>query len=212
MNMNLIEFSNAVKEIVRGKVSDKTTEFLKTLPDGVVTKKFGFVLNGNIIQVVSPFRSLPAITKMVLRASEHDDYNYTIRVQGDGQMTNLAKRFVSAVDVDAAKKELLLGKNTDREFYEVVATPDFEIKYTEYEGTTIKANDPEMARKYFQSLMGLFPYVELEKQHKKVKMEFEFQKQAYKEFRKEPAHKGHLSCAIELDGVPAGTKGGSFIY
>jgi len=212
MNMNLIEFSNAVKEIVRGKVSDKTTEFLKTLPDGVVTKKFGFVLNGNIIQVVSPFRSLPAITKMVLRASEHDDYNYTIRVQGDGQMTNLAKRFVSAVDVDAAKKELLLGKNTDREFYEVVATPDFEIKYTEYEGTTIKANDPEMARKYFQSLMGLFPYVELEKQHKKVKMEFEFQKQAYKEFRKEPAHKGHLSCAIELDGTPAGTKGGSFIY
>lgn len=212
MNMNLIDFSTAVKEIVRGKISDKTTEFLKELPDGVVVKKFGFALNGNTIQVASPFRSLPAITKMVLRASEHDDYNYTIRVQGDGQLTNLTKRFVSAVDVDAAQKELLLGKNVDRAFYEIVATPDFEIKYTEYEGTTIKANDPEQARKYFQSLMGLFPYVELEKTHKKVKMEFEFQKEAYKEFRKEPAHKGHLSCAIELDGMPAGTKGGSFIY
>lgn len=212
MNITLTEFSNMVKEVVRGKISEKTIEILKTIPDGETIKKFGFMTNGSSVTVASPFRSLPAITKIILRASEQDDYNYAVRMQSEKQIVNLTKRFTSGVDVDDAKKELLLGRTADRIFYETVSTPEFEIKYTEFEGVTIKANSPEQARKYFQSLMSLFPFVELEKHNQKIKMEFKFQKEAYKEFKKEPAHKGHLSCAIELDGAAAGTKGGSFMY
>ena len=210
--MKLDEFSNAVREIIRGNPSTQAIEFVKTLQNKTTVKIFGFLLSGKTVKVMSPLRSIPAVTSLMLRAMPSKDYDYSARVQENTQTKVLSKRFASGTDVDKAQKELFFGKTIDRVFYEIVTTEDFEITFSEYEGTVIKTDSEETARRCFQAVLSLFPFAESEKNSKQVRIICEFDIQPYDRYGKEQKRKGSLSCRIEVDGKGIGTKGNNFVF
>jgi hypothetical protein len=94
----------------------------------------------------------------------------------------------------------------------MITTEEFQIKFSEYEGTILQTNDEETARRYFQLLVGLFPFVEAEKDTKQAKVECAFNIEKWDSFRKEQKKRGTLKCTITLDGNLMGTKGNSFVF
>ncbi|MCD6547046.1 MAG: hypothetical protein J7K22_00670 [Nanoarchaeota archaeon] len=194
--MNLKEFSNMVKEIINQKISLKTLDFLKELPQGETNYVFGFLLEENSVRILSSVRSMPTIFQMLKNIMHVNDYNYSIRIiTQDGKAKILTKTAVSYVD--DIKKELLLGEKVNRVMYEKITTEKFEITFSEYEGTIVKFKEKEQAEKIFQIIVGLFPFIELEKDNKKVKVTCKFNKKE---------NNVTLDCIIEIDGKGIGTK------
>ena len=92
--------------------------------------------------------------------------------------------------VSTLKEQILSG---------IITTDDFEITFSEYEGTILKANDEQTARLFFQAITGLFPFVEPDKDMKRVKVECEFEIKKDELYGKDDKKRGKLSCTITVN-------------
>lgn len=210
--MHLLKFSKTVREIVDGTPTKDTLDFVKQLPMGITTYTVGFILSGKIIKVLSTIKSFPAVYGAANRLLPQKDYTISLRVSANGKTKTVSKSFPASTSIENAKKNLLEGQNAERIFYEILTTDDFEITFSEYEGTVLKLNDETLARRYFQTFLGLFPFVNLEKETKTLKIDCEFEIKKYDAYRKEEQKQGRLSCKIEIDGNAVGTRGNNFVF
>ncbi|MCD6576147.1 MAG: hypothetical protein J7K73_03230 [Nanoarchaeota archaeon] len=211
--MDLKEFSKIVKEIINESISENTAEFIKKLHEGTTNYNFGFmILDNKSVKIMSPLRSLPVAFEIANRMLPQKDYTLSLRIFSDGKTKTISKSAHSSINVDTLKKELLLGTNADRIFYEIVTANDFEITYSEYEGTIVRFNEEKQAEKFLQLITGLFPFVEVNKENKKVEVYCSFEIEKYDGYSKDIQKKGKLKCTIKIDGSPAGTKLGSFVF
>lgn len=210
--MNLYDYSTAVKEIIRGKPNKSTLEFVKQIPLGITKKTFGIMLSGKTVKVNSPLPCLTAIFISANRVLPQRDYTLSLRVAADGKTKTISRRFAADTSIEDAKNEIAFGKNFERIFYEILTTGDFEITNSEYEGTILKANDDETARRCFQAMMGLFPFVEVERETKQVKIDCEFEIKKDELYGKDEKKRGTLRCMIFLDGEGTGTKSNTFVF
>ncbi len=210
--MELKKFSNIVKEIIRKKISDETKKYLQELPVGKTNYKFKFELDNKTVRVLSPLRSLPTIFEYANRIMPQKDYTYSLRVLKETKTETISKTFTPQIHVEKAKKEILIGENVQRIFYEILKTEDFKITYSEQEGTIIKFNNSDIARRFFQILVGLFPFAEVSKENKTLFIDCTLSLEDYEEFRKKLSKKGHVKCSISIDGKTIGTKSGVFIF
>jgi hypothetical protein len=210
--MKLEEYSTAVKEIINGKPTKATLEFVKQLPLGKSNNAFSFQLSGKVIKMNSSLKSFSAIYQSVSRMNPQQDYTLSLRLSVGGKSKTVSKRFSSNVKVEDAEKELYDHFNAERIFYEIITTDDFEITNSDYEGTILKAENEETARRYFYTFMGIFPYVELERDSKLVKIDCEFDIKKDDLYGKDEKKRGKLNCNISIDGESAGTKSNSFVF
>jgi len=211
--MDLKEFSNIVKEIISEDISEDTFEFIKKLYDGTTNYNFGFmILNNKSVKIMSPLRSLPVAFEIANRMLPQKDYTLSLRVYSDGKTKTISKSAHSSISVDALKEELLLGTDVNEIFYEVITTNDFEITHSKYEGTIIKFINEELSGKFLQIIAGLFPFVEVNKESKKLEIFCSFNIEKYDGYNKNIQKKGKLKCTIKVDGESVGTKLGSFIF
>jgi len=210
--LSLRDYSTAVKEIIRGNPGKQAEELVKTLPDGVTSKAFGFAISGKTIKILSGVPSLWSVFEVINRISPQKDYDFSMRGIFDGKTKVISKRANAKMNTDELKREMFVGGAMDRIFYETIITEEFQIKFSEYEGTILQTNDEETARRYFQLLVGLFPFVESEKDTKQAKIECVFNIEKWDSFRKEQKKRGTLKCTITLDGNMMGTKGNSFVF
>jgi redox-regulated HSP33 family molecular chaperone len=209
--MNLKGFSNAVKEIIKKQISPATIALVKTMPLGETNYKFAFILQGKNVKIASSLRSLPAIFDIAKRILPSVDYNLTIRIQSD-KTKEISKRVSVGTSIEKLKEEMLFGQDAVRVFYETITTDDFEITYSEYEGTVIKFSDENVARRFLQISVGMFPFVDIEKENKNVEITCTFSIEKYEKHKTDISRKGNVKCLVKADGEVLGTKSGTFIF
>jgi hypothetical protein len=210
--MNLYDYSTVVKEIIRGKPTKTALGFVKQIPLGISKKTFGFMLSGKTVKINSPLPCLTAVFISANRILPQQDYTLSLRVAAEGKTKTVSRRFAAEIPIEDAKKEIGFGQSFERTFYEILTTDDFEITNSEYEGTILKANDEDTARRCFQAMMGLFPFVESERETKQVKIECEFDIKKDELYGKDEKKRGTLKCMISLDGEGTGTKSNTFVF
>ena len=210
--MELKKFSKLVKEVIRKNISAEIAEFIKELPIGKTNYKFMFELNGKSVRILSPLRSLPTIFEFAKRIIPQKDYTYSARILNENKTNTLSKTSPAGIPVEKTKENLLAGENVQRIFYETLKTEDFKITYSEQEGTIIAFNDADSSRRFFQILVGLFPFAEVKKENEKIKIDCSVSIEDYSEFRKKHQKRGTIICSIEIDDEKIGTKTGVFIF
>ena len=210
--MNLKEFSKVVKEIIRNQISNETFHFVKGLPEGKTNMRFGFIREGKLVKILSPLRSIPIAYDVANKILPQKDYTLSLRISSEGKTRLISKTGHGSMSVDELKKDILLGAQAERIFYEILTTEDFEITYSEYEGTIIKLNDESHAKQFLQIMIGLFPFVETKPESKKVEINCAFEIEKYDTYKKEQKKRGNLKCRIKVDDQSLGTKIGSFIF
>jgi len=212
VKMNLIEYSNGIKELLKGRPGPSALQLVNDLTMGENRKLFGFVISDKTIQIIAPTKDVvQSLFDMLNKTMPQDYYDYTIRVTEESKTKTISKRGHPAISIKTLKEDMLKGGNFIRIFYEILTTPDFEITNSEFEGTLIKCNDSALLRRVFNLMVGLFPFVETERETKKVGIECIFDIQKY-DMRKEMKKKGTLICNITLDGRPSGSKSSTFIF
>lgn len=209
--MNLKEFSNIIKGIMENSINNKTYNFVKSLPEGESNYNFVFTKDKDSIKISSPVKSFSTIFEIANRAFNQEDYELSLRILIEGKTKTISKKGHSTIPVEKLKNEMLFGIKVDKIFYEIATTKDFKITYSEYEGTIIKFNNKKTDN-FLQLLMGLFPFVDAEKNSKKIEVYCTFKIEKYNQFRKEQKKKGELKCIIKIDGNTLGTKLSSFIF
>lgn len=210
--MNLTDFTAGVKQIIRGNCGKEALALANELPIGRTTKIFGVSIGGNMLRVIIPFNDLQGIFDIANKALPQEFYDYTIRVTSDGKISNVSKKCMFSTPITEIRKKLIEHAKADRTFYEIIKTDDFEITYSDYEGVIIKAEDEMMLKRLFQVFSGLFPYIDLEKDTKRVGVECTFEVEKYDAFKKEQKRKAKLSCNLLRDGKVIGIKGNTFIF
>ncbi len=210
--MNLKEFSKIVKELIKKDISNETYHFIRNLPEGKTNYNFGFILQGKSVKILSPLRSLPVAFEIANRIIPQEDYTLSLRVLSNGKTKTISKTAHSTTHIEELKENMLMGTDVERIFYEILTTDDFEITYSEYEGTIVRFKDETLSRRFLQILIGLFPFVEIERDNKRVEIQCTFEIEKYEHFKKEQKKRGNLKCVIKVDGENVGTKLGSFIF
>lgn len=212
MKVGLKEYSEYVKDLIRGTPTQEVVKFVKSLPEGTTKHKFGIYLSGKTIRLKSPFYALPAVFQIAKKVSPSKDYELSLRILQGHDAKIISKNAPEHESVKQAKKELLEGQSVDRIYYEILKTEDYEITYSEFEGTIIQANEYETIQKLFHALVGLFPFADVGKENRKLEVFCEFNIDELKKFKKKQDYRGDLKCTIYLDEEPIGTRGNSFIF
>jgi len=210
--MNLKEFSNLVKEVIKQKISTETFNRINELPMGTSNYNFGFVLRDKSVLVKSPLKSMSVAFEIANRMVQNRDYTLSLKVSSEGKSKTVSKTFGADINVEKARKELELSSEADRVFYEIATTDDFEITNSEFEGTVVKFKDENNARRFLQLFVGLFPFVETEQNSKKVEINCELSIEKYERFKKEQTKKGTLKCVVKIDDNIIGAKSGTFLF
>lgn len=209
--MELIQFSNLVKKVIRKNITKEIEEYLIELPIGNTNYKFKFELDNKTVRVLSPLKSLPTVFEFANRIAPQKDYTYSMRVLKESKTDTLSKTFDVNSPIEKTKKELVAGEEVQRVFYEILKTEDFKITYSEQEGTIITFEEPDKARRFFQTLVGLFPFADIGKENKSLFVDCSISIENYKRFKKEDTKKGLIKCSISIDNETVGTKTGAFI-
>jgi len=210
--MDLKKYSTYVKELIRGTPTYEVFDFVRTLPVGVTRQDFGIMLSGKTVKVKSPFHSLQAVFDIANRIMPQKDYTLSLRVLVDGSTKILSKIAQAQSTIDEVKIQIVEGEQIDRTYYEIINTDDFEITYSEYEGTVLQAKSTDLARQFFQAMVSLFPFADVGKENKQLEVECEFKIDELKSFSREEKRRGDLRCSILLDGKQIGTRGNIFIF
>lgn len=210
--MDLIGYSMGIKEMVRGS-GIHALELANELPMGTTKKLFGFALGNKTIHIISPAKDvMQTIFDVINKAMPQEYYDYALRFTEESKTKTVTKRGHHLIPIQKIKNEITTGKTLIRVYYEILTTPDFEIKNSEFEGTILKCNDDELLRRVFQLLAGLFPFVETTRETKKIGIECTFDVEKYEGFRKEQKKKAYLVCNLTMDGKQVGSKSATFMF
>jgi hypothetical protein len=210
--ISLKEFSNIVKNIIANKIDDITYAFINQLPLGETNYKFRFILDKNRVKILSSLRSMQTAFEIAKIMFPQKDYTLSIRLLSGGETKTISKSAPIRTSLEKLEEEILSGMKVDRIFYKIATTEDFEITFSEYEGTIVNFKDELSARRFIQLLAGLFPFIELKKENKIIDIHCKFLIEKYDGVKKNIEKKGKLSCKVTLDGYPMGTKLSSFFF
>ena len=210
--IDLREFSNIVKDVMSNNIDDFDYAFVNQLPLGETNYNFRFSLEEKQVRIISPLRSLPTAFEIANLVTPQKDYTLSMRILSEGKTSTISKSAPAKIKVDKLKEEVLTGTKADRIFYEILTTDDFEITFSEYEGTIVRFKDESIAKRFMQLLVGLFPYGEFKKENKNVEVHCKFAVEKYDGLKKGIQKKGKLSCKVIIDGYPAGTRLSSFFF
>lgn len=209
--MELIKFSNLVKRVIRKKITGETKNYLQELPIGKTNYKFKFELENKIVRVLSPLKSLPTVFEFANRIIPQKDYTYSIRVLKESKTSTLSKTSSVNTPIEKTKQGITSGEKIQRIFYEILKTEDFKITYSEQEGTIITFKEVDDARRFFQTIVGLFPFADVGKENKSLFVDCTISIEEYERFKKKDTKKGMVKCSITIDNTTVGTKTGAFI-
>jgi len=172
--VSLIEFSKGVKELIYGKVGDYSKKLVDSLKDGQHCGNFEFAIDNGIIRVATPIKDVNSVFEILNRAQPQERYELMMKGIFDGESKSISKMGSNNMSINEVREAALLGRNTTRIFYEIITADDFEIRKSEMEDITIKCKDKDEARRLFQLLVGIFPFVDIERETKRVKVACEF--------------------------------------
>jgi len=209
--MNLLEYSTIVKEILEGKPGKTSANFIKNLKKDDV-KSFRFSIAGKNIVIKSEIYPLDAIFVILNKISQQKDYELFLKALSKGKIKTLNGKFKSNEKIELAKKELTEGEVIDRIYYETIKTEDFEITYSEFEGAVIKTKGEEFSKEYFRLLLGLFPFIDFEKDTKDVEVKCTFEIKKLDVKKRGFENLGNLKCEIKVNGKAAGVRQNSFLF
>jgi len=201
--ISLIEFSKGIREIINGHPKEYAKTLVNSLKMGKHNGNFEFTLDGLVIRFDTPIKDLKSVFEILNKVESQDNYELSIRGIIDGESKTISKIGSNSIDFDELRKFLLLGKNVNQIYYEIINARDFEIRKSEFENIIIKCKNKDLARKFFTMLTGLFPFADVTRDTKQVKIQCEIE---IKPSREGETKQVLAKCKMTVDGEAQGIR------
>lgn len=207
MNLDILEFADGVKAIMRGEKSESAHNITKSFNVGTYAKKVVMEALGDKIKISGDFELNAVLFAVLLYKRYSDLRQYTITASGaNGENSKDVTIDAMPLMLENEIKSLDIANPNEIK----IKTNKFEIIYNSAaDAILINAKSLNEAAEMFDFLAGmLFPFFTARKRVNKLEVDymFDIKKISQVKVGKDARREGQLKCNIKANGVQAGIK------